>query len=294
MSVVIKSNNVARNHFGTSKMLGTTPELELQKYKARVIADGGVIKDEDRTLKAFELLFNAKCYGHMTTYISGSFGVKFSSSSKLSKLYAIDGVDLIVKIFGNGIAPSLDANNCIDFSSNAKGIGADGALFTTENQHILSKVGNFGFGIKTPKDFKTTSVTDTSISAATWHDERNNRAKIISVSTRGDYFTSGVAKPQFNPVTANISEVQVAYRDDSTHVLLANTMLSLKTGYRKGSLATSVDGEIFKEATTESFYLDFGGAYQSYGTIFNNIVVSDFFFANQLTEYQAKVLSAFQ
>ncbi len=294
MSVVIKSNNIATNHFGTSKMLGTTPEIEFQKYKNRVIADGGVIKDEARTLKAFELLFNAKCYGHMTTYISGSFGVKFSSSSKLSKLYAIDGVDLIVKIFGNGIAPSLDANNCIDFSSNAKGIGADGALFTTENQHILSKVGNFGFGIKTPKDFKTTSITDMLISAATWHDERNNRAKIITLSTSAEYFQFSTAKPPFNPIVANISDsANLAYHSDTSHVFVANTLSSLKTGYRKGSLTTSVGGEIFKEATTESFYLDFGGAYQSYGTIFNNIVVSDFFFANQLTDSQAKMLSAF-
>ena len=150
MSIIIKSNNALSTSsagFGTTKMLNTTAQAEFDAYKARVLADGGVIKDEARTLRAFNMLFANKMYGNMNTAVSGTFGVKLDGSGGITKLYAIDGTDLVGTAYGTGTLPKLDANNNIDFSSNVSTDNVNGAMFSTANKLTLSKAGRFGYSI---------------------------------------------------------------------------------------------------------------------------------------------------
>lgn len=157
MSVIIKSNNVATKAFGTAKMLGTTALAEFTKYKARVIADGGVVKDDAKTLSAFELLFNTKMYGNMNSFVSGHFGVKASGSS-INKLYAIDGVDMLGTVFGAGTLPTLDVGNIVSFTANDLSQKVNIGMFVSESKVVPYRSAARGFLVR---------VTDAGVSTAT-------------------------------------------------------------------------------------------------------------------------------
>lgn len=149
MSVIIKSNMVAKKHLGSIHTIGSSPQDKFDEYKSRVQADGGVITDPVKTLNAFKMLFNNALLGKMTTFVSGFFGVKKDSSGNLDKLYAIDGEDMVVKVYNSGSKPRLDASNNIDFTTNNTGatLGPDlaGSMFETAPIADWVVDGEFGF-----------------------------------------------------------------------------------------------------------------------------------------------------
>jgi hypothetical protein len=57
-------------------------------------------------------------YGNMNSAVSGTFGVKLNGSGGITKLYAIDGVDLVGVTYGSGTLPTLDTSNNISFAAN--------------------------------------------------------------------------------------------------------------------------------------------------------------------------------
>lgn len=296
MSVVITSDNVANSYFGTSKMLGTTAELEFQSYKTRVLADGGVIKDEERTLKAFKLLFNSKMYGNMNCAVSGTFGVKLNASGGIQKLYSLDGADLIGVVHGNGSLPVLDSSNNISFAANDPAQNVDGGIFTTASKFITSRVGNFGFATCI-KDFGDTTAIRR-LASLTKHNDVTNTSTISNLVTNpssGEVAWNVHADPLSLTTSNNSPDVRINVVSFNYPMISFLTLpsASQKYGSRSGSEITAPTGKTFMEITSEDFYIDFGGTIQSNIKYFSKATVRDFMCFNQATREQSNLLSAF-
>lgn len=294
MSVILKSNNVLQSDgFGQVKMLGTTAQAQFDAYKARVLADGGVIKDEARTLSAFNLLFDKKMYGNMNTAVSGTFGVKVDANGGLTKLYAIDGVDLIGVTYGTGTLPTLDTNNNIVFANNAAQ-NTSGGMFVSGSKLIASKVGNFGFLI-TAKAFITTQTQR--IAGLTKHNDVANTQVISNLSS---YATGEMAiVTQTDPFTLTATPTLVTTKAQAQQagyppiVFMHDVTTQTVAGSRSGNEVVTASGKAFSAITTEDFYIDFGGEYHSDKKYFANATVRDFFCFSQATRAQSTLLSSF-
>lgn len=298
MSVIIKSNNIAVNNFGTLAMIGTTANAEFDKYKARVVADGGVIKNEPRTKRAFDFLFNKKMFGNMNSFVSGSFGAKLNGSGGVTKLYAIDGVDLIAKAYGTGTLPTLGAGDSISFAANSVTDNVNGAMFSSASKFIVSKAGSFGYGVRIYSSGNT-STAYYIVAALSKHNDVVNSTPISRLDlsqSEGNFYYSMTKNPL--SLTAGVSSelLAVRYLGGTTPLMtfLSQPMLPYKIGAKSGVETTTMTvDEPFAELKTESFYLDFGGAYQSNTKKFAIASVIDFMCFKQATREQALALSNF-
>lgn len=294
MSVVIKSNNSVTQSLGTPKMLGKTAQSEFDAYKTRVLADGGVIKDEARTLKAFNLLFNTKLYGNMNTAVSGTFGVKLDSNGGITKLYAIDGTDLIGTAYGTGTLPKLDANNNIDFTANSLTDNVNGSLLTTSTKMIVSK-GNMGVQIHA-KSFIDSSGTQR-IFHLTKHTDVTNTQQIVGVNgaTNGELsinVQTGALKLATTATygTTKASASNFGYLPINFIVDAANGVI---VSNRSGAEVSSTSAQAAPELKTEDFYLDLGAQFASDKKYFAKAVIRDAFCFAHASREQASMLSAF-
>lgn len=297
MSVLIKSNNVLQNGgLGTVKMLGTTAKAEFDSYKARVLADGGVIKDEGRTLRAFNMLFANKMYGNMNTAVSGTFGVKLDGNGGITKLYAIDGADLIGTAYGTGTLPKLDADNNIDFTANSLTDNVNGGMFSTANKLIVSK-GNMGIQLFT-KFFETSnSVPVSRIFHLTKHTDVVNTQQIVGITTT----TSG--ELNFNVQTGKLqltatptfaaAKAQASSFSYPPINFVVDNDAGLIVGNRNGVEMTTVSAKAIEELKTQDFYLDFGGQFASDKKYFAKAIIRDAFCFAHASRAQATTLSAF-
>lgn len=295
MSVIIKSNQVSSINFGQSAMLGTTPQAEFDKYKARVAADGGVVKDEARTLSAFELLFENKMYGNMNTFVSGTFGVKTDSDGGVNMLYAIDGIDLEGKVYGTGSLPTLTPDNNISFSANGgTAEAANGGLFTTTNPMVMSKTGSFGMGVRL---IENGDIIYRYLAALTKHDDAVSSTHSTILATK---VISGKPAVNFSmqtdPYTINKTTGMVTVEQQTserTTAFLTDPLSNTLYALRGGIQTLEAVGKTFTQITSEPFYLDFGGSYISARKNFNSGVVRDFMCYRDATIEQAKKLSLF-
>lgn len=291
MSVIIKSNNVAQATIGTIKMLDTSAQAEFDAYKTRVLADGGVIKDENRTLSAFNLLFDTKMYGNMNTCVSGTFGVKTNVNGGIIKLYAIDGADMEGNAYGTGTLPTLTPENNISFAANNATAenNANGGMFSTPKMR-MSKTNTFGIALRISKLEPSSGKT---LCALTFHADEVNSTSPLRIRTTGDalYYTNAAGK-----LSGNLNEPVVIYVKDYGYpsvALWSKIGGATRFGSRAGEQVTSVAGDIFEEIATRELYLDFGGAYLSNEKQFSNDTVRDFMCFNQATANQATQLSSF-
>lgn len=298
MSVIIKSNNVASNSLGTVKMLGTTAQAEFDKYKARVVADGGVIKDELRTKRAFKMLFDTRMYGNTNSFVSGSFGAKINSVGGITKLYAIDGVDLIGKVYGTGALPTLGAGDSISFASNSTSDDINGGMFSTEAQKVMSKNGSFGYAVRF---YSSGGVAGdyAPIAELSKHNDTINTAAIaqLYLSKATSNIDYSLAKNPLNLTAVTASELlRVGFSGFSLPFLsfLSQPTLPYKVGARNGVETVSLTTDKpFAEIKSETFYLDFGGVHKSSGKKFAVASIVDFICFNQATREQAAAISGF-
>lgn len=295
MSVIIKSNQVSNINFGSTAMLGATPQAEFDKYKARVVADGGVIKDEARTLAAFELLFDSRTYGNINTFVSGTFGVKTDSAGGITKLYSIDGIDLEGVVYGTGVLPTLDSSNNISFASNGSSAETvSGGMFTTTTPLIMSKSDNFGMGV--------TLITngDTAyryLATLTKHSDvvSGTISTIFASKTISDRAATSFSM-QTDPYTVNTTTTSVVAEQQTTPAMstyLTTPTLSKLTAFRNGVATVESAGKTFSQIKSEPFYLDFGGAFISKRKGFSSAVVKDFICMGNINHKQALRLSRF-
>lgn len=299
MSVIIKSNNVANVSFGTSAMVGTTAQYEFDRYKARVLADGGVIKNEARTLSAFKLLFNTKMFGHMNTFVSGSFGAKVNSGGGITKLYAIDGSDLIGTAYGTGTLPTLSTLSTADYISFAANSGTDkinGGMFSTAKPINISKAGSFGYAIRNYSSGAAATQYFT-LAGLSNHDDKitSISPSVLDISKDSVDILHIVKK---NPLASSVnSEVlRIKFNVGVTPLIsfLSQPNLPYQVGARSGTEVTTMSTDKpFAEIKSEPFYLDFGGLYTSAEKKFSIASVIDFMCFGQATREQAVMLSSF-
>lgn len=254
MSVIIKSNNQAISHFGQFKSLNTTAQAEFDKYKARVLADGGVINNEAKTLAAFQILISSNAYGNCNTFVGGSFGVKLSGSG-VSKLYSLDGHDLVAKQYNGAPLATIDSSNAINFGSNSAN---SGVIYSTEHPVILSKNNKIAMGIMLKKGAEATvPSTVNPLVGYTKHITQTRESILTFNVTTASYFRY---------VTDKITDVLTAYYNHLTNSafisLIADKSAKNFEVYRanEGKI-TSKTGDLFElpDLTGTSFYIDFGG-----------------------------------
>lgn len=291
MSVIIKSNNVAAKSMGTLKMLETTPQAEFDKYKARVIADGGVIRDEARTLRAFAALFDTEMYGNINSFISGSFGVKLTDGNRIQKAYAIDGSDLIAQVYGSGLLPTLTTDDAIDFGSNTAS-KTNGALLTTTEQIKVSKASRYGIGLRLKR---VSALNKVYVSAFTKHDDVVNTAQVAALLERGSQIQYQTQKDQLS-LTAGINSdsAMLAHNLPETPIIIyLSNSADITYGFREGSLDTRVSNSTPAALDTDTFYIDVGGYYRSNGKYFWDGAFYDYISISQANNEQAMALSRF-
>lgn len=295
MSITIKSNNIAANNFGSVKMIGTTAQSEFDKYKARVLADGGVIKDEARTLAAFNLLFDTKMYGNMNTAVSGTFGVKMNGSG-IAKLYSLDGEDLVGVVYGTGSLPTLDVNNNISFAANSTTV--NGGMFSTATKKILSKAGNFGFVVKVDSSSTTSELT--TVAAVSLHADEVAEKTTAKLAYNGVSVLYTTQKDPLNlssPTYLPTASVVINADSYNPFAIRSSTLDGNIQFSRAGALVNSKPaiqtGQPFEEIKSKEFYIDFGGEALSTTKSFTNAVIKGFMSFNQATAQQAAQLSGF-
>lgn len=290
MSVIIKSNNIATKSIETLKMSGTTAQLEFDKYKARVLADGGVIRDEQRTLRAFESLFNAKMYGNMNTFVSGSFGLKLINN-KIEKAYSIDGFDLVAYRVGTGVAPIITDDNAIDFASNTSQT-TNAAFLTTENKILLSKTTTFGMGVRLKRITNDLNYLGSL---------GNHLSQTMTVPISSLLVRSGQTQFQIQKSPLSLTSYNAVDTAGLAYTLSANNLITYLSepssakvwGYRDGIEATSVNGVATTELSSIPFYLDVGASYRTNDKQYFDGAFYDFISFNHATREQALALSRF-
>lgn len=260
MSILIKSNNALTNGgLGTVKMIGATAQAEFDKYKSRVLADGGTIKSETKTLEAFKLLFNLKLYGLMGTYVTGDFGVKVNSSSGIEKLYAIDGEDMTGVTYGSGVLPRLSESNEIDFSSNPAGITENLGILTT-NKMPQTTSGSYAFFVKF-SDATSPTGTARNYTGLTVHDDGNYQAPVFYSRLAGMVEVENRTTVQPAPLNPSIPNYENfvngrIYANKKLYALYNNTDKVLIGNISGTKLSKNVEADL-----TGNYYLDLGGTH---------------------------------
>lgn len=294
MSIITKSNNVLNSvGFGTIKKLNTTPKTIFNAYKSRVLADGGVVKDEARTLQAIEMLYATGLYGTMNTAVSGTFGVKVDGNGGIVKLYAIDGFDMLGVVFGTGILPKLDADNNIDFNANNASDNANGGMFTSTSKQVLSQ-GNFGMHLYIKNSDLTSAYQ---MLQCTKHNDVPNTQIILGMITFNNGELAMYAQNNSLVLTGSASHTIARANMRLYEFPPINFILDFSNkiivGNRNSIEMTTPVYDTIKEYKTQDFYLDFGGAYRSDKKYFGRGVVRDMFCFAHATREQATLLSAF-
>lgn len=295
MSVLIRSNRGADASLGTLKMLGTTPAIEFERYKLRVTAEGGVVLDEPRTLRAFEAMFEARAYGNCNTFISGSFGIKANPQGGIEKAFAIDGVDLEGVAFGTGQLPTLNASGFIDFSSNDPLDAVNGGMLSTPEPSIMSVSGVFGFGARLVSSEVTADFQH--LAGITYHADTPNTAIMGAITHNNLNGDMNIQRDPLTPLTTagGLLTRRAALQLTSRPMIVWRS--SVDDGeviaYRNGVFVGRVEGIPFREITTNSFYLDVGGRFMSSRKYFDSSVLQDFISIREGSPEMAQALSLF-
>lgn len=111
MSLVLKSNVASTAANLTSVALLTqTPQQYYDAFVARVQADGGEIVNSTELLNTINFLFDKKLIGKLNGLVGARYAVK-RSGGNITKVYSLDGVDFVAKMFGSGQPPLLNTTD---------------------------------------------------------------------------------------------------------------------------------------------------------------------------------------
>ena len=191
MSIVLKSNVVSENNLGTYKSLTSNATTELAAYKARVLADGGEIINEAETLSAFQFLISQGIYGIARTFIGAKYGMKRNASGHITKLYSLDGEDLVAFNIGVG-APVTLVNGEISFSNTIMTDATAqtaGTIFITQSK-IKARGRGLVVGVSGSR-IKPSPVAQNAVAAFTILDAVPNSSPlwVVTLGTGGDSIT---------------------------------------------------------------------------------------------------------
>ena len=154
MSVILKSNVP---YSGTKKLksatvMSMTSQQYFDAYKARVLADGGVVIDETKTKATIDFLFANDLIGRTNVLVSANYGLRKDANNKVDKLYSISGSDVVAKSYGTGVLPLFNASEVmIDVVATASD-NNNGTVFKTEKPVRVSAKGQVGFVVTAKMD----------------------------------------------------------------------------------------------------------------------------------------------
>ena len=147
MSLVLKSNVVSTAANLTSVALLTqTPQQYYDAFVARVQADGGEIVNSAELLNTINFLFDKKLIGKLNGLVGARYAVK-RSGGNITKVYSLDGVDFVSKMFGSGQPPLLNTTDTakpyIDMRNAGVGF-ANATLLKSEKKFVQSRALKIG------------------------------------------------------------------------------------------------------------------------------------------------------
>lgn len=146
MSIILKSN-VA--YTGDKKLKSVIPSVMtadqyFTAYKNRVVADGGYIVDEVKTLATINFLFTNDLISRSTSIVSSKYGLKVEGG-KVTKLYGLDGVDLVAVLHGTGDYYTIDGTDGSLKPYSYTFSNANGCLYQSEKPVRIASKGKIAF-----------------------------------------------------------------------------------------------------------------------------------------------------
>lgn len=268
MSALIKSNvNYAGPLYpATYTQLSTTAQDAFNAYKARVLADGGVVNDEAATLNAFNFMFANKIMGKVNTFISPKFGVKLDGVGGVLKAYSLDGDDMVGKVFGTGALPKIIDNHFKFNPSLSSAEATNGAILTTEIKSVRTNKNRYLQAFKIKNIGSTASVP---ISQLTNHEDYTMPATVagaFAVNSRGgEVWLRHVTSP-FSLTNSAITTSGAILNSSagSTIVYALDGVLNLMYSYRDGTGQQQQGYDwILPDISKTEFYVDLGGMWKS-------------------------------
>jgi|GEM_PF-3123647 len=268
MSALIKSNvsYAGALYPATYSQLITTAQVAFDAYKARVLADGGVINDEAVTLNAFNFMFANKIMGKVNTFISPKFGVKLDGVGGVLKAYSLDGEDMIGRVFGTGTLPKI-VDNHFKFNPALSAVEtSNGAILTTERKSVRTNKNRHLQAFKIKNIGSTAGVP---ISQLTNHEDYAMTATVagaFAVNSSGGTVWLRHVTSQFSLTNTAINTtgnlLNASIGSSITYALdgLSNLTYAYRDG--TGQQQQAYDWPLPDISKTE-FYVDLGGFWKS-------------------------------
>lgn len=301
MSIVLKSNVASENNLGTYKSLTSNATTELAAYKARVLADGGEIIDEAETLSAFKFLINQGVYGIARTFVGAKYGMKRNASGHITKLYSLDGEDLVAFNLGAG-APVTLVDGEISFSNT---IMADtsaqtaGTIFITQSK-IKARGRGLVVGVSGSR-IQSNNVAQNMVAGFALLDAIPNSSPlwfVVLPTGSGDIvcIRQTGETPNQNSVATTTSLKALLMATGNKYTFFADNKNKQLKGYRGGVLTTlPTTDKQFSNLDGFEGYINFGGiVHNSAGAkryVLGNFAASRFFMYDNLPQAKVEALA---
>ncbi|WP_442777688.1 hypothetical protein ACQUGU_06600 [Acinetobacter baumannii] len=298
MSLILDSNQVASRNLGSFDSFDRDPNNEFDLYKARVIADGGVIVDENATKAAIMKLIDKGVYGLAKVFVGGSYGLKKDVNGNVIKLYSIGHTSLTEKpldmtLFSIGLGKTVtNVNGEIVFSNEVK-VGTsqtDGSVFATELTKAPEGKG-WVCGVS-GSYIKNVGSSEAGISGFTLLDKQVNVSPLWVATLSTSATIVGIKQTGIPNQNSNASTTRVQASITSSgarYTFFSDYINSKLKGYRDGALVTeptAVEG--FADLSGFYGYITLGGYITKTATatnaVLSNIKVKEFFIFDDLPE----------
>lgn len=301
MSIVLKSNVASENNLGTYKSLTSNATTELAAYKARVLADGGEIINEAETLSAFQFLISQGIYGIARTFIGAKYGMKRNDSGHITKLYSLDGEDLVAFNLGAG-SPVTLVNGDISFSNT---IMADtsaqtaGTIFITQSK-IKARGRGLVVGVSGSR-IQSSPVEQNAVAGFTLLDAVPNASPLwrVTLGTSSGSITcirQTGETPNQNTTASTTALFSAMLASGNKYVFFADNKNKQLKGYR-GSILTTNPSTDKQFSNLDGFegHINFGGmVHNSAGAkqyALGNFAASRFFMYDNLPQAKVEALA---
>lgn len=290
MSLVLKSNVVSTAANLTSVALLTqTPQQYYNAFVARVQADGGEIVNSTELLNTINFLFDKKLIGKLNGLVGARYAVKRSGGNVL-KVYSIDGVDFVAKMFGSGQPPLLNTTDTAKPYIDMRNAGVsfnNVTLLKSEKKFVQSRALKIGASAVMQNVAAMTGVIAQSIDSDSttqatpmWRIAAAVGAASMQFGTAPEPYDAAAGQNvlQYNALT-NVANAE------PIHFLADASKVAINT-YKNGALTASTTRATPRAATTVEQYLTIGGYETNSGKgsgvgnfyemwFFNNITESD-------------------
>ena len=264
MSLVLKSNVVSTAANLTSVALLTqTPQQYYDAFVSRVQADGGEIVNSTELLNTINFLFDKKLIGKLNGLVGARYAVK-RSGGNITKIYSLDGVDFVSKMFGSGQPPLLNTTDTAKPYIDMRNAGVsytNVTLLKSEKKFVQSRALKIGASAVMQNVAAMTGVIVQSIdsdvatqSTPVWRISAGAvGAATMQFGTAPEPYDAKAGQNvlQFNALT-NVANAE------PIHFLADASKVAINT-YKNGALTASTTRATSRATATVEQYLTIGG-----------------------------------